>query len=579
MMLFRSAVPFLALLALAPAQDPAFRFVPKDAALVVRMGAPARWKKDFADTALAKLMAAPALQPMMQQAGQMMDAMMAEARDSGFDADLVERMLATYEGDFVVSVAVDWKKAELVSVDGEEPTVPVFMSFAATPHASYDLAALAKAIDGAATKAMEDAATAPKSRELAVGDLRLRCVEAGDGMWGTMPALVDGHLVMFVGADLDAGVAKAIEGADRFEAADAAGKPMFLHADVRGFVGAMEKSMAELEEMGALPFDMGEMLDAIGLRALQSLRMTMAADGKQLVSETHVAMLAEKRGLMGVMPQTAAQPKLLRAIPASASNWTVLPLDLGALYASAEAFVTLMESEMPMSWSDMMATMAEELKVRLKEDLLDHLGGEVLLLNDASEVADMEDDSPLAGVGGMCMAFALRDGAAFEKSLETMLRSRGLHAARKTEEYQGARIHRMTLAAVLPLEYAVTNDVLLLALGDGEATRASLRGVLDAKAAGGAELPAAVKAQLESAPAGWCGVGLSRPADQMQAIATSLQTVLASTGLQDDAEMAELDTMAGVLAAAAGEMKRLGLETAVGFVYSGPTGITYRMRW
>jgi hypothetical protein len=577
MMLLRSAVPFLALLALAPAQDPAFRFVPKDAALVVRMGAPARWKKDFADTAMAKLMAAPALQPMMQQAGQMMDMMMAEARDSGFDADLVERMLATYEGDFVFSVSVDWKKADLVSVGDEEPSMPVFMTIAATPHASYDLAALAKAIDGAAAKAMEEP-DAPKSKELAVGDHRLRAVEDGDGMWGTMPALVDGHLVMFFGADLDAGVAKAIEGADRFEAADAAGKPMFLHADVAGFVGALEQSMVELEEMGAAPFDMGEMLDAIGLRALGNLRMTVGADGKHLVSDVHMGMSGDKRGLFAMLPQTSAQPKLLRTLPASASNWTVTPIDLGALYAGAEKFVTLLETEMPMSWADMMTAMAEELKVRLKEDLIDHLGGEMMLLSDAGDLGDDEDDSPMAAVGDMCMAFSLRDGAAFGKSLETMLRARGLHAARKTEEYQGAKIHRMTLAAVLPLEYAVTDDMLLLALGDGEGVRASLRGVLDAKAAGGAELPAALKAHVESVPAGWCGVGLTRPADTMLALAKTMESITAEAPA-DDPEVAQIGMITGVLSALGAEMKRLGVETSVAFVYSGPAGVTYRLRW
>lgn len=584
MMLLRSAVPFLALLALAPAQDPAFRFVPKDAALVVRMGAPARWKKDFADTAMAKLMAAPALQPMMQQAGQMMDMMMAQARDGGFDADLVERMLATYEGDFVFSVSVDWKKADFVSVGEEEPSMPVFVSLAATPHASYDLAALAKAIDGAAAKAMEEP-DAPKSKELVVGEHRLRAVEDGDGMWATMPAMVNGSLVMFLGADLgagadlDAGVAKALETADRFEAADAAGKPMFLHADVAGFVGALEQSMVELEEMGAAPFDIGEMLDAIGLRALGNLRMTVGADGKHLVSDVHMGMSGDKRGLLAMLPQSSASPKLLRALPAAASNWTVMPVDLGALYASAETFVTLLETQMPMSWADMMTAMAEELKVRLKEDLLDHLGGEVLLLSDAGDLGDDEDEeSPMAAIGDMCMAFSLRDGAAFGKSLETMLRARGLHAARKTEEYQGAKIHRMTLAAVLPLEYAVTDDLLLLALGDGEGVRASLRGVLDAKAAGGAELPAALKAHVEAAPAGWCGIGVTRPADTMQSVAKALESAIAAAG-EDDPDAAQVGMVSGVLSALAGEMKRLGVETSVAFVYSGPTGVTYRLRW
>lgn len=576
----RFAVPFLALLALAPAQDAAFRFAPKDAALVLRMGAPARWKKDFADTAMAKMMSAPALAPMMDMMGTAMEQAMAGMRGSGFDADLVERMLADYQGDFTLSIAVDWAKADLVTMDGEDPSLPFAITVAAAPHASFDLAALATAIDGGVRKLLEEPG-APKTKEVPAGELRLTAVADEDGMWGTIPAIVDGHLVMFYGTDVEAQATKAIEGKDRFEAADAGNTPMFVHADLRGFVTAMDQGVAEIEEMGGAPFDMGELLDAIGLRSLQDFRMTLGADGKHLVSDVQLGLRADKRGLMAMLPQSSAQPKLLRALPAATSNWTIMPLDLGVLYTSAEQIVTMLEAEMPMSWPDMMTAMAEELKVRLKEDLLDHLGGELMALSDASEIAD-EDEAgnpanPLAAINGQCMVLSLRDGAAFGKSVETMLRARGLHAARKTEEYQGAKVHRMTLAGVLELEYAITDDMLLLALGRSESARASLRGVLDAKASGTAtELPAAVKAHLDAAPAGWCGVGVTRPADTMMGIGQAMVGLVAMSG---GGEADQLGMVADVLQALAGEMKRLGVDTSVGFLYSGPKGVGYRLRW
>lgn len=576
----RFAVPFLALLALAPAQDAAFRFAPKDAALVLRMGAPARWKKDFADTAMAKMMSAPALAPMMDMMGKAMEQAMAGMRGSGFDADLVERMLADYQGDFTLSIAVDWAKADLVTMDGEDPSLPFAITVAAAPHASFDLAALATAIDGGVRKLLEEPG-APKTKEVPAGELRLTAVADEDGMWGTIPAIVDGHLVMFYGTDVEAQATKAIEGKDRFEAADAGNTPMFVHADLRGFVTAMDQGVAEIEEMGGAPFDMGELLDAIGLRSLQDFRMTLGADGKHLVSDVQLGLRADKRGLMAMLPQSSAQPKLLRALPAATSNWTIMPLDLGVLYTSAEQIVTMLEAEMPMSWPDMMTAMAEELKVRLKEDLLDHLGGELMALSDASEIAD-EDEAgnpanPLAAINGQCMVLSLRDGAAFGKSVETMLRARGLHAARKTEEYQGAKVHRMTLAGVLELEYAITDDMLLLALGRSESARASLRGVLDAKASGTAtELPAAVKAHLDAAPAGWCGVGVTRPADTMMGIGQAMVGLVAMSG---GGEADQLGMVADVLQALAGEMKRLGVDTSVGFLYSGPKGVGYRLRW
>ncbi len=41
----------------------------------------------------------------------------------------------------------------------------------------------------------------------------------------------------------------------------------------------------------------------------------------------------------------------------------------------------------------------------------------------------------------------------------------------------------------------------------------------------------------------------------------------------------QLGMIGSVLEAVAGEMKRLGIETSMAFVYSGPQGIGYRLRW
>jgi hypothetical protein len=525
---------------------------------------------------MARLMASKAVEPMMQKAAETMQMVATAMRGEGFDADLLDRMIAEYQGDLVVSFAVDWQDAVLFPMGDDEPEVPFAMTIALTPHASYDLAPLAQAVDGAMRKKFEGSSSR-QSKELAIGDHRLTAVFDGT-IWGTIPTLVDGHLVMFFGNEIEAAATKAIEGKERFEAADAAAKPMFLHADLRGFVGAMERGMADMAEATGETTDFGMLLDTVGLRAMESLRMTVGADGKHSAVDLMLGMRSEKRGLFAMLPQTTAQPKLLRMVPAGVSQWSVVPLDLGALYASAEQFVTLLEEQMPMSWPDMMSAMAEELKVRLKEDLLDHMGQEAILISSAETELD-DTDSPMAGIDGMCAAFALRDGAAFGKSLETMLRARGLHAARKTEEYQGAKIHRMTVAAVLELEYAVVDDLLLLALGSNEEGRAALRGILDAKASGTtSELPAAVKAHLDAAPPGWSGIGLTRQIDTMRVLATqfeSLMPMMEADG--DDTEMFAMviSTLKGV----ADEMQRLGMEAMVAFTYCNAAGIGYHLRW
>jgi len=161
-----------------------------------------------------------------------------------------------------------------------------------------------------------------------------------------------------------------------------------------------------------------------------------------------------------------------------------------------------------MDWNEAQTAFAESMKVRLKEDLIDHLGTEMLSLADLAaqaEEIDPDQDDPLAGIGSSCIGIGLRNGKAFAASLESMLRSQGLHASRKTEDYQGNKIHRLPLGGLIEVEYCVTDELMLLAIGKGESARQSLRGVLDARAnpAAEGEAPTKIKATLATMPAGW----------------------------------------------------------------------------
>src|SRR5204862_200381 len=83
--------------------------------------------------------------------------------------------------------------------------------------------------------------------------------------------------------------------------------------------------------------------------------------------------------------------------------------------------------------------------------------------------------------------------------------TRGLHAARKTEEYAGTKVHRLRVG--VEIEYAVTDDLLLLGFGNSAGAQKSLRAVLDERAARAAGKPAAeptagVKERLTRLPDG-----------------------------------------------------------------------------
>jgi hypothetical protein len=278
------------------------------------------------------------------------------------------------------------------------------------------------------------------------------------------------------------------------------------------------------------------------------------------------------------MPKAGAgTPKLVRFVPQDAAAFNVGTLDLGALYTTAAKIWTEMESEMPMSWSDAMAAFAENTKVRLKEDLLDHLGAEFMTVgNPPVDGVDPDDvGNPVEAfsqmVAGSCFCLGLKDGKAFGESLEKMLRASGMHAARKSEEYQGATVHRLAVGGVIEVEYAVTDNMLLLGIGDDDNTKQSLRSVLDTAKSGGGDLPAAVKAQVDGLPAGWCAIGVSPIAATLGAFADTMESTGQARGDQA--------MLVGMLKGISQDLKRLGIEKMVGTSYATEKGLRSLMRW
>ena len=220
-----------------------------------------------------------------------------------------------------------------------------------------------------------------------------------------------------------------------------------------------------------------------------------------------------------------------------------------------------------MAFEDIEEMFAESTKVRLGEDLIDNIGTEVLYLVDPNVEDDMEQDAITAMFSGTCYALSLRDGKAFGEALEKALRSRGLHAARKSEDYQGVKVYRLRIAGALELEYAVTDDMFLLAPGSVATSGAQLRAVLDTRANPEAGLPENVASRSDKVPAGWNGVGVTPLAQLLMEIGAIAQTL--PGGDMPPEAMVALD-MLGVIGK---EMKQVGLDDAIQFTYTSAGGI------
>lgn len=490
------AISFL--LAALPAQDASpFRFAPADSAFVVRIGAPAKWKQRFARTDIAKVLQGPNVGPIIAELTKQFEQGMSQVRESGkFDPELMDKFLSDYKGDMVLAMQLDMDG--LMAAMENDDTPPMSFSFALTPDGTFDLAALGKEF----AKMAED--SGEQMREVTVDDQQLRF--GGDDVQVALPTMIDGHLVMFGANDLEKSVGKLLSG-DRFQHAAAKGNPpLFAHVQA----GAMiDKMLAFASEQGGVPIDIRKVFELMGLSAVDHGTIALDADGKHVAGEMSLSLRGSELGIWGAMMANKA-PKLLRYVPANASNFTVAHFDVAKFYEVIGKVWGEFEQVADVSFEDAQQMFAEKAKIALKADLIDHFGDEMISLQNPAATADDDDEDPMtAALGASCVGMSLRNGKALGESLDKMLRSLGMHAGRKTEDYQGNKVHRLALGGLIELEYAVTDDLLLLAIGKGESARQSLRTILDTRATPLAEgeLPASAKALAQALPPGWAGLG------------------------------------------------------------------------
>jgi len=567
------------LLAALPAQDEVapFRFVPGNSALVVRMAAPAKWRQRFAGTQVAKLAEAQTMGPMLAEMRKGFDEAIAQLRQSGkFDADLAEQLVTKYQGDIVLSVQVDF--ANLMSAMADDGRPPVSVVVALAPDGSYDLAGLAKAVETMA----EDNSDGDPIKDLTAGDFKLR-FGGTEEMQVSLPTMIDGHLVMLASPQLEKSAAALLASSDRFAADGKGGQPLFVHMQLGSAMTTLIDFMTDQMESEGAPFDVAKVMRGLGLGSLEAFTMSLDAEGKHVAGDLSVQMNGNERGLMAMITGGTSAPKLLRLVPPGAESFSVSQLALAPLYDMVGKMWGEFEELAGMDWSEAQTAFAESMKVRLKEDLIDHLGTEMLSLADlaaqAEAMAEEDEDNPLAGMTGNCIGIGLRNGKAFAASLETMLRSQGLHASRKTEDYQGNKIYRMPLGGLVELEYAVTDDVLLLAIGKDESARQSLRAVLDARSnpAADGEAPARFKPLLATVPTGWHSIQATSISGLMGVMTGAMEAaMMQSMGgeVPDEVEMV-MQMLSGLGA----DMKRLGIETMLATSYSSANAFRSVMRW
>ena len=406
-------------------------------------------------------------------------------------------------------------------------------------------------------------------QDLVVGDLTMRRMTSPDTDEpdATIPTIIDGHLVMIGSTQLEKDAAKLIATDSRF-AAKTDGTALFAHAEA----GKLLDAMMAMDAQGG-PFDPAALLDILGLGSLQGLTLTLAPDGKAVVGEIRIGMKKQGRGLFNAFPRTTQRPKLLSSIPVDSDAFSASPVDIDPVYATVADLWTMLEDIVPITFDEMTEGFTAATKVRLKEDLLDHIGKEVIVVQstDALKEIDLLDESPAAFLNGSVYGFALSDGKAFAEALEKVIRSRGMHVRRKKEDYANVKINRMKIAGLIDLEYVVDDGLLLLGIGDDEGTHRALRNVVDTRAAGESSMPSIVQKHGNEFPPGWNGIALTPLGTMLEGIISGLQ----ATGEFGDS----MDMAAQVIKGVVNDMDRLGIASILQASYCDDTGIKQQFRW
>jgi hypothetical protein len=563
--MLRRSLALLLLAASAFAQEaiPPNRFVPASAQVVMRVKAPAVWHEQFAKTRLAKVFAGEALAPIMKKARDDYQPSLDRAAAAGMPREVLQAFIENYRGELVVSVQFDVASV----LDTSEPQFVVMLVL--SPDRKYDLPALAAALrrihkSGVATK------------PLAIGDRTFQVTT--DRRPTTRAEMVDDHLVMFFGSAIERLAPAMLAPSDRSERPQSTA-PFSLHVELAPIVDALvaKSDSPERERLG-LPSP-SRLLEVFGLGCFDCFDLALEPDGEHVIAQTDLGMRSQRGYLHDLIVVDKKRPSILRYVPPSASSFGVSAFDFAALLHLGQAAAEI-ESGDRESFAEFEASFFAKNGVRLREDLLDHLGGELLTIGNLADLfaalvgnsqkgARLDANRLLAEV---CVGVAMRDGKAFAASLDKVLRVAGLLAGRKTEDYRGAKIHELHLGGAVTIEYAVTDDLALVVSGPRGDGSDYLRAALDARADCKGAPPDAITKRFADLPAGWSGIGVLPILDLARKMAT-----LASAAAPDASP--QLTDAVAIVRSVCDELKALGLGDLVSASYASREGVRTIYRW
>lgn len=458
-MLYRTFA--LAALAAAPvAQDRVV--IPEGCILVAEMDGPARVAADFEETRLGELLAGPRLASLfapMQMAIEV-GIRQAEQQTGGELRDLYEQLLE-YSGRTQLAVKL------LSDVDFQgAPDIGVV--FIMGPDEEIDVEEIAALVVENAELGMPDDLV-----DVDAAGSTFTCMVSPDGAGVTLPSIIGEDLVMIGGSPLDAAIEAFLDDTgEPFEIpTELAATSMFARIDVSLVVDLIADALEQFGSGDAELEVMLDFLDSSGARGARSLDVSLRAVEAHAVVEGDMRFTPGTGGMLRwYQPEQRGRLSLFDLVPRQANFWGVTSFRLDAMF---EFFSGMMLSIEGMEEADLERQFEEATGVRLRDDLLAHIGDEVMYLLDVDQFeAMLEDDAP----DGVCYGIGLRDAAAFATTVDQMVRHAGIETMFTTEDYRGFEVHVLE-EPTGSVRWVITDRVILAGIGDRGATQ--MRAVLD----------------------------------------------------------------------------------------------------
>lgn len=574
--LFTFLVSCVSVLVAQEATDPN-RFVPADAALTVRVQSPAQWREAFAKTKLSKILGGSVVAPHLAKLNEAVQAAIDSADGQGMPREVLQRFWNDYRGEMVFSVCTD----PLVD-DDENVVVPTFaVMLAMSPDGTFldELLAGFRKMDEKAVNPLVD---------VQMGDHRFRRTDFANSASNiTQFEFVDGHLVLFLGSGIDKFGPAMLAATDR-STVPKTDAPLEVHGSLELFLDAVSAAANREAALGGeLDVPMGDFMAALGLSSLRSVDFRFGARGDRVSCELGVSLEGEP-GVFAAFFGDGKPSPLLRFLPSRADSYSISKFDPSALWNTVQqvfSFVTSEEEEAGAggSFEEIEARIAEAIGVRLREDLLAHMGSSCLVLGDARSLMELVAEQgkkksavpdPNRVFAGYCFGLELRDGKAMARSIDTILRKSGLHAAHGTDEYRGQQIHTLRLGGVMVIEYAILDSLLLVVFGNRGDGADHLRSVLDTVADANPSPPESLARWTAILPEGWSGIEVMPLFDLLRTIAEADKANAAARGRMES----EAYRLGQALHPAfLEEVRKLGADEVASATWATPAG--FRKLW